>query len=80
MLLAPSDTPIQPLLINNDRAVMEAGQQLRDAGFMVGAIRPPTVPAGTGRLRITLSAEHSEQQIEQLIDALDQLNLPGRGQ
>jgi len=80
MLLAPSDTPIQPLLINNDRAVMEAGQQLRDAGFMVGAIRPPTVPAGTGRLRITLSAEHSEQQIDQLIDALDQLNLPGRGQ
>jgi len=68
--LMDSQTPIQPLLINNDQLVMEANQQLRSRGFMVGAIRPPTVPAGSGRLRITLSASHSNQQIDQLLDAL----------
>ena len=49
---------------------MEINQRLRDKGFMVGAIRPPSVPAGTGRLRVTLSASHTEQQIDQLLDAL----------
>ena len=68
--LMDSQTPIQPLLINNDQLVMEVNQQLRSMGFMVGAIRPPTVPAGSGRLRITLSASHSNQQIDQLLDAL----------
>ena len=68
--LMDAQTPIQPLLINNDQLVMEVNQQLRSRGFMVGAIRPPTVPAGSGRLRITLSASHSNQQIDQLLDAL----------
>mgnify|MGYP000261559756 FL=1 len=69
--LMDSQTPIQPVLINNDQRVMEINQQLRSKGFMVGAIRPPTVPAGSGRLRITLSANHSNQQIDQLLDALE---------
>ena len=69
--LMDSQTPIQPVLINNDQLVMEINQQLRSKGFMVGAIRPPTVPAGSGRLRITLSANHSDQQIDQLLDALE---------
>jgi 8-amino-7-oxononanoate synthase len=69
--LMDSQTPIQPVLINNDQRVMEINQQLRSKGFMVGAIRPPTVPAGSGRLRITLSASHSRQQIDQLLDALE---------
>ena len=69
--LMDSQTPIQPVLINNDQLVMEVNQQLRSKGFMVGAIRPPTVPAGSGRLRITLSANHSDQQIDQLLDALE---------
>ena len=73
--LAESNTPIQPVLINNDEKVMQVGQQLRSAGFLVGAIRPPTVPVGTGRLRITFSADHSEEQVDQLIAALDSLNL-----
>jgi 8-amino-7-oxononanoate synthase len=73
--LAQSNTPIQPVLINNDEKVMQVGQQLRSAGFLVGAIRPPTVPVGTGRLRITFSADHSEEQVDQLIAALDSLNL-----
>ena len=69
--LMDSHTPIQPVLINNDQRVMEINQQLRSKGFMVGSIRPPTVPAGSGRLRITLSASHSRQQIDQLLDALE---------
>ncbi len=69
--LMESHTPIQPVLINNDQRVMEINQQLRARGFMVGAIRPPTVPAGSGRLRITLSASHSEQQVDQLLQALE---------
>ena len=68
--LMDSQTPIQPVLINNDQLVMQINQQLRSRGFMVGAIRPPTVPAGSGRLRITLSANHSHQQIDQLLDNL----------
>ncbi|MDB4261045.1 8-amino-7-oxononanoate synthase [Porticoccaceae bacterium] len=73
--LAESNMPIQPVLINNDEKVMQVGQQLRAAGFLVGAIRPPTVPVGTGRLRITFSADHSEEQVDQLVAALDSLNL-----
>ena len=73
--LAESNTPIQPVLINDDEKVMLVGQKLRAAGFLVGAIRPPTVPVGTGRLRITFSADHSEEQVDQLVAALDSLNL-----
>ena len=73
--LAESNTPIQPVLINDDEKVMQVGQKLRAAGFLVGAIRPPTVPVGTGRLRITFSADHSEEQVDQLVAALDSLNL-----
>ena len=73
--LGGANTPIQPVLINNDAKVVQVGQSLRDAGFLVGAIRPPTVPVGTGRLRITFSADHSEEQVDQLVAALDSLNL-----
>ena len=70
--LMESTTPIQPVRLESDQRVLQISKQLLDSGFMVGAIRPPTVPAGTGRLRITLSASHSEQQIDALLDALDQ--------
>ena len=70
--LMDSYTPIQPVLINDDQLVMTVSQQLRAKGFMVGAIRPPTVPKGSGRLRICLSASHTEQQIDQLLIALDE--------
>ena len=73
--LGASNTPIQPVLINNDAKVVQVSQSLRDAGFLVGAIRPPTVPVGTGRLRITFSADHSEEQVDQLVAALGSLNL-----
>jgi 8-amino-7-oxononanoate synthase len=72
--LMDSKTPIQPVLMDadqTDQKVLEISGKLRDSGFMVGAIRPPTVPEGTGRLRITLSANHSEEQVDALLDALD---------
>ena len=69
--LMDSQTPIQPVQINNDQRVMEINRQLRAKGFMVGAIRPPTVPKGSGRLRICLSATHTEEQIDQLLEALE---------
>ncbi len=70
LTLMNSDTPIQPLLIGTDTDTMNKASALADAGFFVPAIRPPTVPEGTSRLRITLSAAHSESQICQLAEAL----------
>ncbi|MES0372010.1 MAG: 8-amino-7-oxononanoate synthase, partial [Mariprofundaceae bacterium] len=65
--LMPSETPIQPLLAGSDVDALKMSKQLKHAGFFVSAIRPPTVPEGTSRLRITLSAAHSEEQIHQLV-------------
>ena len=69
--LMDSKTAIQPLLLGSDKQVMDVAAQLRKKGFMVGAIRPPTVPVGQSRLRITLSTNHSEEQGDTLLDALD---------
>lgn len=71
--LMDSSTPIQPVLINDDQRVMTINSRLKEYGFLVGAIRPPTVPQGSGRLRITFSAEHTEEQVERLLDALDKV-------
>ncbi|MGO4703142.1 8-amino-7-oxononanoate synthase [Dyella sp. 2RAB6] len=68
--LMPSDTAIQPLLLGEAEAVMAAAQALEEQGFLVGAIRPPTVPAGKARLRITLSAAHEEEHVDRLLEAL----------
>lgn len=68
--LLDSSTPIQPILLNDDELTVKVGRQLRELGFLVGAIRPPTVPKGTGRLRITFTAEHTEQQVDSLLAAL----------
>lgn len=63
-------TPIQPLLIGDAAQAMTVSADLMQQGFWVAAIRPPTVPAGTSRLRITLSAAHTREQIDALLDAL----------
>jgi 8-amino-7-oxononanoate synthase len=68
--LLPSNTAIQPVIIGSSVRVLQINTQLHAAGFLVGAVRPPTVAEGAARLRITLCAEHSEQHIEQLLDAL----------
>ena len=69
---ADSNTPIQPVLLGDDALVLEVAAQLKKNHILVGAIRPPTVPEGTARLRITFSAAHSEKNVEQLLQALDQ--------
>ena len=71
--LQHSDTPIQPLIIGGNEAALAVSTALRAHGIWVPAIRPPTVPQGTARLRISLSAEHSESDVTQLIAALHEL-------
>ncbi len=71
--LMASDTAIQPLLIGDNQRALELSAALRERGIWVAAIRPPTVPQGTARLRITLSAAHSERDVEQLLGVLYEL-------
>ena len=68
--LAASSTPIQPAIIGDERAALAASAALHDAGFFVPAIRPPTVPAGSSRLRFTFSAAHHDLDLERLLAAL----------
>ena len=68
--LLPSPTAIQPLLIGGNEAAVRLAGRLFERGLWVPAIRPPTVPAGTARLRISLSAAHRESQIDDLVAAL----------
>ncbi len=73
--LLPSETPIQPVLIGDDKACVDIAQNLLERGVKVAAIRPPTVPKGGARLRITLSAKHSQEEIALLVTLLgEQLN------
>jgi len=70
LMLLPSRTPIQPLVIGTNEAALAVAAKLEDAGFYVPAIRPPTVPEGKARLRITLTALHAESDVERLVDAI----------
>ncbi|WP_268798334.1 8-amino-7-oxononanoate synthase [Pseudomonas huanghezhanensis] len=70
--LMDSFTPIQPILIGDSGRALRLSQLLRERGLMVTAIRPPTVPAGGARLRVTLSAAHTPAQVQLLLDALEQ--------
>jgi 8-amino-7-oxononanoate synthase len=69
--LMASETPIQPLLIGDSQQTVSLSQKLFEQGFLVSAIRPPTVPQGKARLRFTFSANHQAHQIEQLLAALE---------
>ncbi|RZT05548.1 8-amino-7-oxononanoate synthase [Duganella sp. CF402] len=69
----PSKTAIQPVLIGDNAETMRAGAALYEQGLWVGAIRPPTVAAGTARLRVTLSAAHNSIDVAKLIGALNAL-------
>ena len=66
--ILPSQTPIQPILINNTEQTMALSAYLLQNGFLVNAIRPPTVPETTSRLRISLSVLHSETEIDRLLE------------
>ena len=69
--LLDSPTPIQPLILGDAGVAVQVSEALRQRGILVPAIRPPTVPAGSARLRISLCALHSAQHVEQLLAALD---------
>lgn len=68
--LMASDSAIQPLIVGENRAALALSQRLAQAGCWVSAIRPPTVPPGTARLRITLTAAHHPEDIDALLEAL----------
>ena len=68
-----SSTPIQPLILGSNASALLAAQLLDDAGYWIPAIRPPTVPAGSARLRITFSANHSEDDLRALINTLQSI-------
>ena len=70
--LMPSVSPIQPVLLGSSATALALSEQLFAAGFWVAAIRPPTVPKGSARLRITLSAAHTEAQVDALLATLAQ--------
>jgi 8-amino-7-oxononanoate synthase len=69
--LTSSTTPIQPLVLGSEAAVLAAQRSLAQAGLAVVAIRPPTVPRGSARLRVSLSAAHTEEQLDRLVEALE---------
>ena len=70
LTLMDSFTPIQPILIGDSERAMRLSRLLRERGLLVTAIRPPTVPAGSARLRVTLSAAHSAAQVQLLLEGL----------
>jgi 8-amino-7-oxononanoate synthase len=71
--LLPSRTPIQPVLIGDNLEALRVSRALEDAGVLVPAIRPPTVPAGTARLRVSLSARHEVEDVLRLTSLLNAL-------
>ena len=68
----PSETSIQPLVVGDNLEALALSEYLQKQGILVPAIRPPTVPVGTSRLRISLSAAHSLNDVKQLISAIHQ--------
>lgn len=69
--LMPSETAVQPLLVGSNHAALQLGEYLQSQGILVPAIRPPTVPVNTARLRISLSAAHSVDEVIQLAEAIN---------
>ena len=74
--LGESYTPIQPVLLGSNERALAASAALQARGFLVGAIRPPSVPEGQARLRVTLNAAHTEAEVDALVQALADTCLP----
>jgi 8-amino-7-oxononanoate synthase len=68
--LGASTSPIQPIIVGEEQRALAISSALRAAGFWVTAIRPPTVPRGSARLRVTLSSAHTDFEVDALVDAL----------
>ncbi|NIG62863.1 MAG: 8-amino-7-oxononanoate synthase [Serratia symbiotica] len=75
LALTASDTAIQPLWVGDNQRTLDIAQHLREHGLWVNAIRPPTVPLGGARLRITLTAAHQPQDIDRLLEVLHGVNV-----
>ncbi|TCJ83287.1 8-amino-7-oxononanoate synthase [Cocleimonas flava] len=69
--LMPSNTAIQPILLGSTERASKLSKALSDQGILISAIRPPTVPEGEARLRVTFSANHTEEQVDQLLNTLE---------
>ncbi len=74
--IAVSITPIQPLIVGDSESALALSEKLYARGIVISAIRPPTVPQGQARLRITLSAAHTEQHVDRLLEALSEVVAP----
>lgn len=72
----PGDSPIIPVILGSEEAAMAAASRLQDAGLWAVAIRPPTVPRGTSRLRLTVLSQHSDDEIESLLSSVLSLGRP----
>lgn len=70
LMLMDSNTPIQPVIVGDSEATLTLSRKLEESGLLITAIRPPTVPANTARLRVTLSAAHSTEDVDKLLSAL----------
>jgi 8-amino-7-oxononanoate synthase len=68
--LPEAQSPIVPIVVGDEEAALSASQMLEEEGFLVVAIRPPTVPAGTARLRVTFTAQHPDDEIARLADTV----------
>ena len=78
LALQESFTPIQPIVVGSNTRALSLSSSLEQAGYLVTAIRPPTVPAGQARLRVTLTADHREADVDGLLAALaDAVRAPG---
>lgn len=75
LTLMDSPTPIQPIMIGESDKAIQISKALEDDGIFISAIRPPTVPQGSARLRVTLSASHTEQQVERLLQSLEKVSV-----
>ena len=69
--LTGSQTAIQPVIVGENQPALDLASALRERGLWVSAIRPPTVPPGSARLRITLTAAHEPEDIDSLLEPLD---------
>jgi 8-amino-7-oxononanoate synthase len=72
---APVDSPIIPIIVGDEATALSAAAELEAAGLLVVAVRPPTVARGTSRLRVTVSAEHSDDEVKRLIEAVRTMRL-----
>ena len=70
----PSETQIIPLIVGEAEVALDMEARLTEAGFLAKAVRPPTVPAGTSRIRFNLSAAHEDDDVAQVLAALQRLS------